>query len=232
MSRDRIASAAAARMYARPPGGDSQLWNDGCPVDAGTAMLASNDLTHRRAESMRQLLNEPLQGALTVINSGGWLTVDEDVPPAADRTLPEEELAWTRQVARCWGPFTLVRDNDQVAPGYAALPRAVRFKVRCKSNGSAVLTLYVAATTSRLPPAGGALACTSMQTMTTTSATATWLACTLGMRQGTPRSVVASADNEWDTGSARPEEYWLWLGWKMVAGSAKLLAVSAWELDA
>lgn len=233
MPRDRVATGTSARMYARPPGATmvSGIWDDGCPLDAGTAMFASNDLTHRRAESMRQLINQPLQGALTVINSGGWLTVDESVPPSDHRTLPEDVLAWTRQVAHCWGPFPLVRDNDQVAPGMKALPRAVKVSVRCKSDGSNTLTVYVAATTSKNPPSGGSLACSSLLTLTTTSATATRVSGTLNIIRGATRTLTTGSD-EFEVGAARAEEYWIWLGWVMTAGSAKLLAVSAWELDA
>ena len=71
-----------------PAGGAGTLVGDGKPLDSGTACLITNNITHLRNESLRPLFSDVGPGELGVVNSGGWLTLNEaeEIPASATRT--------------------------------------------------------------------------------------------------------------------------------------------------
>ena len=235
---DQTFGTGTGAVYLKHPAADASggPWSDGAPLDAGTAMIVTNNLGVLHRESGQQLVSDLGPGTTVFVNGAGWSTFsDEDIPDAGVRTRQEQEIAWNREVSRRYGPFPLVVDR-LMADG-TVRPRKVRFTVRAFSDGTNTYSLYVAATASSAPPSDGYL---DLKKATFTSASVTNYGAGTGMTGPTLdldfsaaglaiQDVPCGPPDDSGAGTARVALVYLWLGWKAV-GTCGWHAVSAWEM--
>lgn len=231
MARE-IGVISGATAYIRHPaaGAAASPVQDGRPLDAGTAHIISHNLNVLHRESGRHLLTWLGPGDLPKPTDNGYESLNEDVPPSAQRIGTQAEIAWNlngNTTAYMDGPFQVARGRHDTTSTYgrdAHLPPRVRWYVSAYSDGAATLKIYVAATGSPSPPRNGYMA---LNSTTMTSATLTHHELTLTFANaGRYRHPSHS------TGYVDAEIYYLWLGFKHAGGATTMgwLSASAFEL--
>lgn len=227
MPRDTLQSGTSARYLRHVPGGDGTLVGDGCPLDSGTGMILGSDANALRLESLRHLFSSLGPGALTA-GKDGWSDLDEPTPDSSQRTAPEQAIAWGESTAMVFGPFPACKDDNQRAPGRDDLERAVKVAVTCKSDGTNTLTIYFAVTTNRLPPTQGY---TSFEAVTTTSSSVVEVRHTGALYPtGSPHGYTAAGASDTGAGSVTVDEYFVWVGYELAAGTGSVISAEGWEV--
>lgn len=234
MARDTL-KIGTTRAYMKHPaaGAASSFVADGKPMDSGTWHVVVNNTHVLQAESARQLFSDVGPGSVTKGNDDGWENLDETAATASDRG-GVNVIAWntlgSTQTARVYGPFAICLDRQRTSGTVPRdnLARRVRVHVRYKSDGTNIFKVFVAITPSPAPPTDRALA-SDLTTIFTTSATDVDSTITLefgGSTAYTHQSGVATARG---AGSVTVQEYWVWVGWRIVAGTAAVASMEAWE---
>lgn len=226
MSRDTLASGSSARYVTLPAAGTSgSPTRDGAPLDAGTAMIVSNNWSHLRNESLRLLASDHW-GRIVAAGYNNWAALNAEVPDTADRDETVQEIDWSRNNAAVYGPFPLVRDAVGIAPGSDQAPRRIKVVARVRTTGT--LSLYVAVTASGATPDTGTLAFQRQSTSSTTLEELTW---TFDVPGGAVTARLCGPATDAGPGVVDVEEVYVWVGYLLPSGSGTLAALTIYEVN-
>lgn len=224
MSRDTLASGTSARYISLPAAGTAgSPAADGAALDAGTAMIVSNNWNHLRNESLRTLVSDHW-GQTASAGYNDWSGINEEVPPAALRDASVQGIDWSRNNCARYGPLPLLRDAIGVTPGRDGDPR--RIKVSVYARTTATLDVYVAFTTGDTPDRGTL----AFSVLTTTSSTLTELTDTYDVGLGAVTERLCGTATDAGPGTVDVEEVYLYVGYKQSSGSLAIASITAYEV--
>lgn len=244
-------SATAPRLI-RIPAASSALWQDTRFIDAATAMVVDNNLSHLAHESCRHLGSVLGPGALThtpAIVASGWDGYEDAEafrnpktnaidPPAINGPLATA-IAWDDRTAVNFGPAIGVRDRESPdGRGLDVLRRVFveAHVVAPTPSGSSGLYLYAAITTDPAPPSENntiALAVGAGTLLAQLPVPAGERVVTLYLNAlsetGLTLGVRGRASGALGPVAQRICAYWVWCGWRSSLSGASVIAVSAYE---
>lgn len=137
------------------PASTATVWDDGTPVDAGTAIILASNASHLTLESMRHHVMEVSQRSMA--HTGGkdtWEGVqDSSGPSAADiAALPADEgykgVSWMN-FTQMWGPLFV--PLDRIAADGSLIARTLKCRFVFSNSGGAACYAHVALTTHNSP---------------------------------------------------------------------------------
>lgn len=227
VSRDTLAAGTSARYVALPAAGTAGgPAADGAALDAGTAMLISNNWNHLRNESLRTLVADHW-GQVVEAGHNNWVGLNEPTPP--DDYLAEEryDIDWSRSNSAVYGPFPVIRDAVGLAPGTDAAPRRLKAAVYART-GATALSVYVAVTATGQTPDRGYL---GFAKLTTTSSTLELLTATFDVGAGATTLRTCAPPADADVGALPVEEVYVWVGFRLPSGVGTLASVTVYEVN-
>lgn len=216
---DRINESSP--KYIKHPVATSGFWQDGETLDAGTAMIITNNLSHLAMEGCRQLVTsvgsnlDPPQD-----NSRGYNVTDVTSPVDFAAVPDEQQISWSQKVAYRFGPFLIPADKD-----ISAERKSLR-KVRVLLNlyiGSADCYGYVYLTQNPSRPTGGYIA---KQTFTNSTAGSSVQEVTLDCQNPAMFNSIMPGQ----AGQIAVFQVYLWIGLRFTATGGDCLSISAFEI--
>lgn len=167
MSRigERLGAGTGADLprYIKHPPGGAGWQGDAKAIDAGSAMILDNNLSHLSHESCRHIGTAMGPGELDAGQNGTWTgspapenrSYDDvpyrEPPTTGGGTVKAAELvAWDERTCHEWGPFPAIQDRPLPNGGYG--PRKVRVSVHVSTDSDGLLWLVAALTDSPDPP--------------------------------------------------------------------------------
>lgn len=128
----------------------TDLWGDGAPLDAGTAMILASNAAHLGIESLRQLVTDPTTKTYQLASGKDtWEgIVDASGPTPSDAsasTAGFQRVSWGPDFTRRYGPFHVIADRE-TADG-RLVQRTIKAKIRYQTLGSTNTTLHAVLTT-------------------------------------------------------------------------------------
>jgi len=217
---DRINEASP--KYIKHPAATSGFWQDGETLDAGTAMIITNNLSHLAMEGCRQLVTslggnlDPPQDDLT-----GYTGITDVGEPVNLATAPDEQqISWTQRTAYRFGPFLIPADKD------ITIDRKSLRKVRVLldlyiDSGNLNGYLYLTSTPAR--PSAGYIAKT---TFSSSTGGFSIQELTLDCQQ----PVLANTIMPGQSGQVAVFQVYLWIGLKWDATGGDCFSISAFEV--
>lgn len=240
-----IGTGATAPRYVIMPAAASAYWQDGRALDAGTAHILDNNLSHLSAESVRHLCWYAGPGAITWsshANNSGWSGYEDADGYTAGTGLAAitraNAISWDWRTAICHGPFALTQDRLLTAGGYG--PRLVHVAVETDCTSGSALALYAALTNSEAPPDQNNLIAWTYtghpSSLTYASNGYSVNGLTLSAASPVPSNTRWSsrqrAASRVSSHQTQLTQAWLWVGWRLynVGGTlSEVLSVSAFE---
>lgn len=240
-----IGTGATAPRYVTMPAASSAFWTDGRAIDAGTAHIIDNNLSHLASESVRHLAWNPLYGEITWSShneNSGWAGYEDADGYTAGTGLAAvtraNAISWDWRTAVVDGPFYLIQDRLLTAGGYG--PRSVHVYVETDATGDG-LALYAALTSSELPPdQNNIIAWDYTQDGSGNLAyVATGYANNqLVLDAATPippntRWISRKRGSATSSSQVQVTQAWLWVGWRLFAvtgDQSSLISMSAFEV--
>lgn len=121
----------------------ADLWLNGQPIDAGTAMILDSNLSQQARESLHQLACALGPGALVSQNQTNEFgnLLDQDTPTNASSQV--EQVGWTQARSMCFGPLDITQDA-RTSEGVTS--RRIFVAVDCDASTTTSLVLYAAVT--------------------------------------------------------------------------------------
>lgn len=239
MSRIGERLSTTAPRYIKHPAHGEGWAGDSVPMDAGTAMILDNNLSHLSNESLRHWGSALGPGsnvsAATVNGSTGYDDIESYVTDAFGSSAAKV-VAWDVRTSFCFGPFALIQDRPLARGGYG--PRKVRVAARCAVTGAAVFRVAAALTATPTPPndqPGGVLVIgvpagtvNAIGNIPTGTGTHT---IDLECPDPVPVNSVWRARSGGARGPASIDLplAWLWVGWYLHSGTATLINVDCYE---
>ena len=235
----RIGAGSGAeipRYIKHPAGSSGNSWlaqND--PIDAGTAHIIDNNLSHLSAECARHLVWDHTVGATAAVD--GWDADYSDSPNTAGGadSLPWS-IAWDNRTARCYPLPAMIADRDLPEGGLGL--REIRVQIYADVNTDNSLRLFAAITATEAPPTEGALALATAYGTISAPTTATSglkrieIALRAELPAGPPREEWAhNAGGDTANAATVPVHAgYLWVGWKSSDAANEIHAISAYEV--
>lgn len=230
-------SGAEIPQYIKHPAGSSgNSWlSQGDPIDAGTAHIVDNNISHLDAECMRHLVWDHAIGALA--NTDGWDANYSDSPNAAGGTdaLPWC-IAWDYRTARSYDLPAQVADRDLLDGGLGL--REIRVEIYADVSMGTNLYLFAALTPTDAPPTEGAIALATaygtLEAPLSVSGSGL-LRIEIVLRTENPAGPPLEA---WRTGTTTAQEQtsvpvhggYLWVGWHSDSALNEIHSISAFEM--
>lgn len=189
----------------------------GDAIDAGIVQILDSNLSHLSREFLHQLGTAiGGDGTLEQQSYNGLEDVDKPTNPAS----PVDGIAWTRDVAFCWGPFDLTQDRPDEG---ATKLRKIMACVDAVGGTSSSLTLILAVTQGEGIPRDenvvGYATKSASSGRASNEITATLGEIALGQR----RSRAGGSEY------AAFADLWVWLGWLSTSGADRIVAADIWE---
>lgn len=200
----------------------SDVWLDGQPIDAGTAMILDSNLSQQARESLHQLGCALGPGVLlnqTQANEFAYLLDQENPTNAASQV---RQVSWTQPRTMCFGPFDLTQDR-RVTDGITS--RRVVICADCDASTTTSLVLYGAVTQGPAIPTDTTCLGFARVPVTTASRTTHEIALSVQPVAGVVRR-----------GQQNPSEMttftdaYVWLAWRATSDADYLYAVSVFEV--
>ena len=233
MSRIGQRLSTTAPRYIKHPAAASAWVQDARFIDAGTAMMIDNNLSHLSHESLRQLAAMSGPGSLTASQNGTWVTAIgtrayDDVEPtttAASHPIKATLIAWDARVSRRIGPIVAIQDRLLATGGYG--PRKIRVYARCELSAGTMHVL-AAMTPTESPPNTGTLVFAG-ELVAGTSTVDIDLECPSTIQPVSPWTARPSTGR--GAVSHPVAEFYVWIGWCLHAGgSGAIRSISVLEM--
>lgn len=231
-------STEIPRYIKHPAGSSANSWLQATdPIDAGSAHIIDNNLSHLSAECARHLVWDHTVGATAATD--GWDANYSDSPNAAGgSTALPWEIAWDHRTARCYPIPALIADRDLPEGGLGL--REIRVQVYADVNAPGnSLKVFAAITSTEAPPTEGALAlATAYGTVEATTAepSSGLLRIQVIVRAELP---AGPPQEEWEqyaggngnnAGSVPVHAGFLWVGWHSTDAANEIQSISAYEV--
>lgn len=189
----------------------------GDAIDAGIVQILDSNLSHLSREFLHQL--GTAIGGDSVLEQQSYTGL-EDVDEPANPASPVDAIAWTREVAFCWGPFDLTQDRPDEG---ATRLRNITACIDAIGGTSSSLTLIVAVTQGEGVPRDENVV--GYATKSASSGRATnEITVSVGRIAFGQRRARAEGD-----AYAAFADLWVWVGWQSTSGSDRVIAADIWE---
>ena len=200
----------------------TDVWLNGDPIDAGTAMILDSNLSQQARESLHHLgcaLGPGLLVSESQTSEFRYL-LDQETPSNAPSQV--RQVGWTQARSACFGPFDLTQDA-RLTDGNSS--RRVHVVVDCDANTTSSLVLYAAVTQGpAIPTDTTCLAFACIPVVTASRA-----------RHTMPLSVqpvagIVRRGQQNPTEMTTYSDAYVWLAWRATSESNYIYAIDCWEI--
>lgn len=198
------------------------VWTNGQPIDAGTAMILDSNLSQQARESLHHLgcaLGPGLLISETQTSEFVHL-LDQETPSNAASQV--RQVGWTQARAMCFGPFDLTQDC-RLTDGIVS--RRVVVSVDCDAGTTSSLVLYAAVTQGPAIPTD--TTCLGFARTPVTTASRTTVEITLSVQ---PVAGVVRRGQQNPSEMTTFTDAYVWLAWRATNTADYLYAVSIYEV--
>lgn len=189
----------------------------GDAIDSGIISILDSNLSHLSREFLHQI--GTAIGSDSPLEQNSFANL-EDLDQPANAAALVDAIAWTRNVAFCWGPFDLIADRPE---SNTQRPRAVSVSVDAIGGTSGSLRLIVALTQGESIPRSDTVLAYGAQYVNSGRSTTTITVKPSPWVQGQQRSRADGSE------FAAWSDLRVWLGWQSTSGTDRVITADVWE---